>query len=239
MKGSGMVIFLTIVGVLLVLGAFIAFKVAPAAEAARADAWALQDQKIRSLAQVEGFNPAIAYHGHPGANGLAIDPESDQFAVAIPGAPVRVYGFDQLVAAEVVRDGQTITTTKGKVDTRGAALGTLLAGPVGGLLVGAKTSSTSESRTITTTLSLKLFVNDLHTPTIYISFLGSGLGWQEGGIHFAKAVEELDAWYGRFRTIIAGFERQGHGEPASFSFAKTEPLPVQQQKGFFARTFGP
>jgi hypothetical protein len=200
---------------------------------------AVERTKLESLLHIEGFAPAITYNGVNGGYGLGLDPVSNQFAIAIPGAAPRVYRFDQLVAAEVVRDGQTITTTKGKVDTRGAALGTLLAGPVGGLLVGAKTSSTSESRTITTALSLKLFVNDLHTPTIYISFLGSGLGWQDGGIHFHKAVEELDAWFGRFRTIIAGFERQGQGEPVSFSFAKTEPLPAQEQKGFFARTFGP
>jgi hypothetical protein len=179
----------------------------------------------------------LTYAGVNGGYGLALDPTSNQFAVAIPGTAPRVYRFDQLISAEVKRDGETITTTKGKVDTSGAALGTLLAGPVGGLLVGAKTSSTSESRTFTTKLSVKLYVNDLHLPVMEIGFLGSGVGWQDGSVQFEKAVAELEAWYGRFRTIIVGLERQGSGAAPTFAFEKKAPRPTPEQKGWMARTF--
>lgn len=219
---------------------FVVAKVQSDSAAQQADARAAMAIRARALETIDGFEPTLTYTGVPGGSALALDPTSNQFAIASFSAPPRVYRFDQLTAAEIVRDGQTVTTTKGKVDTIGAALATFLAGPVGGLLVGAKTSSTSESRTFTTKLSLKLYVNDLHMPVIEVAFLGSGFGWQDGGIHFDKAVAELDAWYSRFRTIIVGLDRQKDGGAPTFAFAASDPLPVanSEPKGWMARTFG-
>ncbi|ATY30789.1 hypothetical protein [Sphingomonas psychrotolerans] len=216
--------------ILAAIGTMLASSLSKGVEEARAS----EAKKVASLSLIEGFKPAIVYEGAPANYGVAIDPGSSRFAIAIPGAKPRLYHFSQLVAAEVDRDGETITTTKGKIDTQGAAFGTLLAGPVGGLLAGAKTSSTSHSTTIITKLSLKLFVNDLHSPCFEILF-GGGIAGSEP---VNDAIRNLDDWYGRFRSIIADQQRQGPVGQKADVVQHDAPAPKPVQLGWAARTFG-
>ena len=197
---------------------------------------ALDAAKAASLNSVEGFKPEIVYEGQRTSYGLAIDPTARKFAISIPGAKPRVYHYTQLVAAEVERDGTTVTTTKGKISTGGAALATLIAGPVGGLLAGAKTSSTSTTDE-TVTLTLKLYVDDIHTPCFCIPF-GSGFKDEFGPDKLLKnAIEAVDAWFGRFKTILVGLEGQRPSGTNPDAITYTAPAPTPVAIGWAARTF--
>lgn len=193
-----------------------------------------QAAKVRSLQQIDGFNPAIVYEGLPSAYGVALDPASSKLAIIIPSAKPRLYHFSQIVAAEVVQDDKTITTTQGKVDTKGAALATLLAGPVGGLMVGASTSSTSTSSTLVTKLAIKLFINDLHSPCFEIPF-SMGI---PGSLKAAEDLKLLDQWYGRFRAIIADQQWLDTAGTQSEAVQHTEAAPALPEQGWWGRTFG-
>lgn len=193
---------------------------------------ALKAATLASIHNVDGFNPAVVYAGQPGNYGLAIDPATDKFAIMVPGSIPRLYHFTQLVAAEVERNGTTITTTKGKISTGGAALATALAGPVGGLLVGAKTTSTSTTLE-TIELTLKVFVNDLYTPCFAVPF-GSGFA---GDSFLADRVSEIDAWYGRFRTILAALEGKRGDGPHADAVVHTGPVAALPKLSFAARSF--
>lgn len=189
--------------------------------------------RLRSLHEVPGFEPAIIHDGT-----LALDPKSKQFAIAIPGSKPRVYQFSQLIAAEVERDGETVTTTNGEVSMKGAAIATALVGPLG-LMLGAKTSSTSYTASTVTKLSLQLYVNDLHAPCHEIYFFGGvGVGLPDDSQQVLDAGRELSAWYGRFRVILAMQERTGTIDRPLQAFAPTEPMPAPVQLGWLARTFG-
>ncbi|AEG50723.1 hypothetical protein Sphch_3107 [Sphingobium chlorophenolicum L-1] len=186
----------------------------------------VQEQKQASLFAIENFTPEMIWSGSADGYGLAIDPASNQFAISIPGHEARIYHFCQLVAVEAIRDGETITTTKGKVDMKGAAVGTALLGPIG-LLAGAKTSSSSQTTAMISNLNLKIFVNDLYSPSFEIKFFIFGVPLEATHKFVQDAARELDAWYGRFRTILNGLERGNFAdvERLSIKYQSAAPLP--------------
>ncbi len=186
----------------------------------------VQDQKKASLLALENFAPELIWSGAANGYGLAIDPASNQFAISIPGHEARIYHFCQLVAVEAIRDGETITTTKGKVDMKGAAVGTALLGPIG-LLAGAKTSSSSQTTAMISDLNLKIFVNDFYSPSFEIKFFIFGIPLEATHKFVQDAARELDAWYGRFRTILNGLERRNFQDidRLSIEYQSAAPLP--------------
>lgn len=229
----GNVVLVAVVFAALGLAVWGVVKLVNIAEAANQRSLERDAARANSLLQIEGFRPVL----HDAGLGLAIDPEGNRFAIATIDGKPRVYDFAQLFAVEVEKDGHTVTTTKGNVNTQGAVLATLLAGPVAGLVVGAKTSSQSQSKEVTTQLTLKLYVNDLHIPVIEILFFQ---GYSSGGIDLTNAAKNLDAWYGRFRVIVAGNQQQqsNHTAERVFFNQTSEPVEAPPQAGWWSRTFG-
>ncbi|WP_126002115.1 hypothetical protein [Sphingomonas sp. ABOLE] len=235
-----LVFWFCLIGFALIGVIFGAVRLSAWSDGERAKIVAKHEAKMRSMHAIEGFNPELLYEGQQQGVALALDPEARKFAIGLPNAATRVYKFEQLIAVEVVRNGETITTTRGTIDTQGAALGTLLAGPVGGLLAGAKTHSVTTTETRTTALSLKLVLNDLHLPTAHVVFfLAGGPGRGENSFAMHEGLKALDEWYGRFKTILVNLERRVGAADREFEFVQTEPLPEPEQKGWMARTFSP
>lgn len=222
-----------VVGLVVVVGVA-ALLMATGNSIAKADASAAAEQ-TKLLHNMEGFAPAVTYNGIPGSYGLALDPASEQLAILIPGHAPRLYHFTQLVAAEVERNGTTITTTKGKVSMGGAAVATALAGPIAGMLVGATTSSTSESEEWAD-LSLKVFVSDLYTPCFNVRF-GGGVVSATDPV-FRQVTDQLDAWYGRLRTVLSGVEQERARGPHAKAVTHTAPAPAPVMPSWGSRVFG-
>lgn len=235
-----LVFFFCIIGVAMIAGIFGLARLNEWSARERAKIAASHEAKLRSIHAIQDFDPVLLYEGQEQGCALGLDPKAQKFAIGLPNATTRIYKFEQLIAVEVVRNGETITTTRGTIDTQGAALGTLLAGPVGGLLAGAKTHSVTTTETRTTALSLKLVLNDLHLPTAHVVFfLAGGPGRGENSFAMQEGLKAMDEWYGRFRTILVNLERQVGAAGRKFEFVQTDPLPEPEQKGWMARTFSP
>jgi hypothetical protein len=157
-------------------------------------------KKRAALASIPGFTAAVSFGGAYFGPGIALDPESNQFAIAKRGKPPEVYAFDQLIAVEALKNGGSIQKTNRGSQVAGAAVGGLLLGPVG-LLLGGVTGSKRIEQKITR-LSLKIFTDDLVSPVTEILFFDSPSGSQPGSFAVSIAARQLDEWHGRFQTIL-------------------------------------
>lgn len=158
--------------------------------------------KEATLSELSGFKPAATYISPSSKYLLAVAPDKGTFAISMPGLPAKEYAFVELIAVEIERDGSTLTQTKGRIDTKGAAVATALIGPLG-MVAGAKTSSTAVTVTRMKTLNLKLIVEDFSDPVMTIPFLESGMSLSIDHKWVKEAQQQADEWYGRFRTILA------------------------------------
>lgn len=194
--------------------------------------------ELARLNSIEGFNPPL-HHGGVHAYGIALDQQSEQFAITIPGYPPRLYHYTQLVAAEIVRDGVAVTTTKGKVDMAGAAVATALVGPLGAA-IGGKVSSTSTTRNTITKLSLKVFTNDPYSPCFEVPFFSSPTATAPTDRFVQSAAQSMDEWFGRLQTILLGLQRQGAdgSSTAAITHSAVAPMPNPVQVPWAARVFG-
>lgn len=197
----------------------------------------VQQAKAAALSSIDGFTPAIRHDGEFGGLGVAIDPATNRFAIAGIGVPPRVFRFDQLVGVDVERDGMTVTTTKGSVGLVGAAAGVALLGPMG-LLLGGSTKSVGKSVPKVTKLALKIYVNDLVKPCYEVAFFSRAAGADPNSGVLALSAQNLDEWYGRFRTILAAQSSAAESGAASRLAPLPDSSPETARQGWLSRTFG-
>ena len=189
---------------------------------------------------VPGFNQAFAYAGLGGEHGLALDPHGRRLVITTYGRPPRVYGFGQIVSAEVQTDTETVTTTNGRIDMKCAVVATALIGPLG-LAAGAKVTSTSVAKVEISVLSLVLYINDLHAPVWTIPFLLGGLARPADDPDLRRAAKEVGAWFGRFKAITADQSLPAPSATVSPSASLlSQPVEPSQplERGWASRVFG-
>lgn len=153
-----------------------------------------------ALASITGFNAAVIFGGASFGPGIALDPQTNQFAIAKRGKPPEIYAFDQLIAVEALKNGGSIHKSNRGSQLAGAAIGGLLLGPIG-LLLGGVTGSKRVEEKISR-LSLKIFTDDLVSPVTEILFLDLPTGAKADSIAVRAAAHQLDEWHGRFQTIL-------------------------------------
>lgn len=136
------------------------------------------------------------------SSALAIDSARGKIAIIEVNFGQRnlsVFGYSDIVAVEVCRDGRSITKTNRGSQIAGAAVGAVLLGPVG-LLIGGLTGSKRVDEKIST-LSLKIYTNDIENPvrevTIFSQIPAMKADYVKK-VHGPKAEE----WYGRLRAIV-------------------------------------
>lgn len=162
----------------------------------------------RDMRRVCGYHYGAWLRGSRtyGDAAIAIDVEREKIAVLLNPLKIRqlevkpsVYGFDDLIAVELVRDGASVTKTQRGSQMTGAAVGSLLLGPAG-LIVGGLSGAKRQVSKIEK-LSIKLYANDLITPVqelFFLDFPGTGADPQQ----IQPILRDLDQWYGRLRVIV-------------------------------------
>lgn len=163
------------------------------AEAAKAK------EQGNALQALPDFHPAVIFKGSSGGSGIAIDPQRNKFAISNGTHDTRIFDFSDLVAVEVLRNGSSVSKTNRGSQVAGAAVGAVLLGPVG-LLLGGLTGSKRSVEKIDR-LSLKIFTNDVINPTHEIVFFNAP-GSKPNSPAVKHGSQELDAWCGRFQTIL-------------------------------------
>ncbi len=168
-------------------------------------AYTITDERAKkaqenALSTINGFVPQVTYGGGLTKAGVAIDVQSNKFAIIHPGQRPKVFDFNQLFAVEVERNGSSVTKTNRGSQVAGAAVGAMLLGPFG-LLLGGVTGSKRKVEKVKR-MSLKIYTNDLVKPVHEIVFFIDSNGAKPDSIVVTHAAEKLDEWYGRFRTIL-------------------------------------
>ncbi len=161
------------------------------------------------IGALDGFTPALRYDSVASQISVILDPDTNQFAIAAPGRPVRVSAFDQLVGVDVERNGSALQKTNRGSQMVGAAVGGVLLGPLG-MLMGGLSGSTRNEETVKR-LSLKLYTNDLHNPATEIVFFHHKAGLKPDAKPVKLAAQQLDDWSARFQTVLRTQQREEQG----------------------------
>lgn len=201
--------------------------------------------KLDIVSRIPDFDPKVKYDGLSYELGVAIDPERYRFAIISADENPKVFGFSQLVAVEVDRDGVTVTTTKGSNGLRGAAVGLALIGPLG-LALGGTTKSKSISVSKVKKLALKIYVNDLSSPFHEVVFFKDSTGSDMEQRLMTLAAKELEQWFGRFQTIIKMQDEipEEYRGPVKIDMSDMPgiPAPINEaeiaSRGWLKNTFG-
>jgi hypothetical protein len=154
------------------------------------------------IASLPNFSPALRYQRPESGSVLLLDPANEQFALVDLKAIPRVYGFSQLVAVEIDRNGVALDKVNRGSAVMGAAVGGALLGPAGLLLGGLMGSKRKEE--LVRRLALRLYTNDLHAPFVDAVFFDHKDGLKPTEKEVAQAAVQLEEWYGRFLTILNG-----------------------------------
>lgn len=125
----------------------------------------------------------------------------------------------ELVSAEVVEDGETITRTMRMSQIGGAIVGGALLGGVGAL-VGALTGKTSAKSKVHS-LDLKITVNDLRRPVHTIRFLDRPC--MRGDFEFQKAAKKAEHWSAVLAVLIKQADEENRQRPVEIQASKPEP----------------
>jgi hypothetical protein len=192
-----------IVMIVVLIGTFAAFTafVIQSGKNAGADL----DAKLNAIPE---FTPTLSYKAVGSRNAIAIDIEREKIAVVLDpqkvvqrGTQPKVFGFDDLVAVEVVRDDASVIKTQRGSQLAGAAVGGVLLGGAG-LIVGGLSGAKRQENKVEK-LSLKLYTNDLMVPVQEVFFLDSpGVGVDPR--HLEYVIQQMDQWHGRLRAIVEG-----------------------------------
>lgn len=168
------------------------------------------EQQGKALASLPDFSSDVSFKAGSLGPGTAIDATRSKFAIVPQSGPARIFSFNQLTAIDIEKNGSSIQTTNRGSQAFGAAVGGVLLGPVGLLLGGLSGSKKSVEKI--KRLSLKIYTNDLVKPMHEIVFFDHPSGVNPDSILVKPAIDNMEQWYGRFRTILAAPKIPDSGE---------------------------
>lgn len=110
------------------------------------------------------------------------------------------YDYKDILASEVIIDGETVTKTSRSSQLGGALIGAALTGGVGAIIGGLSGVKTSQEKV--QKVQLKLIVNDIKNPIVLISFLDSPRSISKKDEKYLKAEKDVQNMHGLFVLLI-------------------------------------
>ena len=158
-------------------------------------------RQTRKLRKLPGFKVSTVYAGGRGKRGLAISSEMSQFAVTNKWRRPSIHEFSEIVAVEVLRNGDAITTTDRGSQVAGAAVGALLLGPIG-LLVGGLSGRRKQTQKVSS-LVLRIVTSDMKAPVVDVPFFETKApGLDANSKRLQRTAMLVAEWHGRFLSAM-------------------------------------
>ena len=139
--------------------------------------------------------------------GLACDADLSRLCVLTNSGStiaVRKVLASQILAVEIVEDGETIVRTSRAGQAGGMAVGGLLLGGVGAVVGGLSASQRHQSKV--NSIKLRLIVDDAAKPEIWVKFLDFSA--DRTGSLYRQFRQFADDWHARFKVMIERAQRQ-------------------------------
>lgn len=155
---------------------------------------------LDQLKQLPNFHPEKTLiktpHNQMIPTGVSLDGTSKKICL-IRGNTLTLKSFADIVEAQIIIDGKTITKTSRSSQAVGMAVGAVLGGGLG-LLVGGLTGSTSTSKQVNN-VSIKLLINDLNAPMHEINMIEL---LSTGKTPVSIALKEAEEWDNIFKVVL-------------------------------------
>lgn len=203
--------------VFIIVGAAVAFGVLQAIGEG-----SLKKKLDSALSEIDGFRPRYKLFSKDGSTGIGIDEDNKKFALLSQKRSLSIHPFSDLLAAELIQDGQSLTKTSRSSQAANAIIGGLLLGGVGAV-VGAL-SSTQKTSSKVKRVDIRLTINDTANPIFDINFQNDEA--KEGGIIHKAAMEIANEWLARFKVIMKQVDLED-----SKSAPQAPPPPVSTSTG--------
>lgn len=165
----------------------------------RAEKYQIQKEEERKEfeAKYKGFKLIAEYQKYL----LYVNEENKQFALKDD-----FYNFKDLISAEIVADDDVITTThtQKKASVGKALVGGALFGGAGAIIGGnaGKSKSTSTNKKVCDKLQIKLTLNSIEKPIIYIDFIKGRTNKSSFLKTYQKAYDSAEHFLGIFQVMI-------------------------------------
>lgn len=160
-----------------------------------------------SIAALPGFTATYEFRGADGANGIAIDEPNGKVCLLRRDRGIvtnRVVTYRDIISAELVEDGETITKTVRSSQIGGALVGGLLLGGVGAVIGGLSGKRVEKGKV--KRIDLRLVVNDSARPTHDVCFLATETN--RDGFVYRTSAGQAQQWLARMDVLIRRAERQ-------------------------------
>lgn len=155
------------------------------------------------LSKLDDFNPTQYMMEDNGRQGLAIDEDKNKFCITRDSngyVITEVYEYKELLEAEILEDGNSITKTSRTGQVGGALLGGILLGGVGAIIGGLSSQKNHIDKV--SSLDLKLTVNNTNSPMFIVNFFKEDKGLDKNDYLYKDYLEKARKWHSLMRVII-------------------------------------
>ena len=143
-----------------------------------------------------GFEALISIDG---VSGVAVDEKTQQVAIMLAGANNSiVLPYRDVLASEIIEDGETVTRTMRGSQIGGALIGGLALGGVGAIIGGL--SGKTKAKTEISSVVFRITINDVKTPIYDVLLFSKGL--PEFRAHYPQAIKAAQEWHAKIKAVI-------------------------------------
>jgi hypothetical protein len=163
----------------------------------------------KGISGLPNFSATYKFMAEDGKSGIAIDEQNRKACLttyAYGNLNHKIIDYRDILEAEILEDGHTVTKTSRTSQAASALIGGVLFGGVGAV-VGALTGSSSTKSKIKR-VDLKIIVNDTKVPVFMLNFMD--LECAQGGLFHKEAMQKAQEWIGRLKVLMRLADDEDH-----------------------------